>query len=194
MSAGVFMIKWISRRLLLIIIPIIIIQAQGNAFENNIEHENGWLGIELLCSNTKISIKDSISFYVKLANTGNKKLTVFYQLEWGYIAGLQMMITDEAGYKVLSEIYDDYLTIPTLIRNPSSYIALYPRHYWGVTRLDTAKNLFRKPGKYSVTVTYLSPAFESSVEEDTGVKIKDLWGRERVPIISSTVWIEVTED
>ena len=105
-----------------------------------------------------------------------------------------MMIADEAGYSVLSEIYDDYLVPPSLIFNPASYSVLFPNHYLGATRLDTAKNLFRKPGKYSVTVVYLSPAFESSVEEDTGAKIKNLWGRERVSIISPTMWIEVAGD
>ena len=105
-----------------------------------------------------------------------------------------MLVNDEAGHPVLSEIYDDHLTIPTLTFKPSSYVPLFPGHYLGATRLDTAKNLFGKPGKYSVAVSYSSPVFESSVEENTGVKIKDLWGRERASIISSTIWIEVTGD
>ena len=175
-------------------IPITTIRAQRNTLESNIEHEPGWLDIKLSCRNTKVNIKDSITFDVKLVNIGKEKLTVFNQLEWGYMAGLQMMITDEKGYPVLSEIYDDYKTIPTLVFNSLSYISLHPGHYLGATRLDTAKNLFRKPGKYSVTIAYLSPVVERSVKEYTGTEINDLWGRERVSIISPTIWVEVTGD
>jgi len=195
MKFHIFLKMWIMCCLMLTVYkPCTIILAQTNISENKIEHGAGWLSIELSCRNTNVNIKDSITFDVKLMNIGKEKLTMFNQLEWGHWAGLQMMVTDGKGNKVFSEIYDDYLTIPTDVFKSSSYIVLYPGHYLGVTRLDTAKNLFRKPGKYSVTVTYLSPAFESSVEEDTGTEIKDLWGRERVPIASSTVWVEVTED
>ena len=195
MKFHILLKRWIIYCLLLTVYePGTIILAQTNIRENKVEHDPGWLGIELSFRNTNVNIKDSITFDVKLVNIGKEKLTIFNQLEWGHWAGLLMMITDEKGYEVLSEIYDDYLTIPTDVFKSSSYIALYPGHYLGVTRLDTAKNLFRKPGKYSVTVTYLSPAFESSVEEDTGAEIKDLWGRERVRIAPSTVWIEVTGD
>jgi len=195
MNICVFLTRWILCCLLLVIImPSTILMAQRNILENSVKYESGWLGIELSCSNTKVSIKDSITFDVKLINIGKKSLTIFNQLEWGYMAGLRMMIADEADVPVLSEVYDDYLTIPTLIFSPSSYVTLHPNHYLGTTRLDTAKNLFKNPGKYSVTVAYSSPAFESSVVKDTGMEIKDLWGRERVTITSSTIWIEVIGD
>ena len=69
-----FLIRWVLCCLLLIaFVPNIVILAQSNTYE----HESGWLGIELSCDNTTVSIKDSIAFDVKLINIGKEKLTVF---------------------------------------------------------------------------------------------------------------------
>lgn len=153
------------------------------------ENESVQLDIELSCSNTRISINDEAAFDVKLINKGKEKLTVSAVLQWSYYT-LMMIVRDETG-KLMSSS-DVFFYFPPPPHDTSVYISLFPNHYFGATLFEPAVNLFEKPGKYYVSVAYISLISENHTEERFG--IKNLWGRERNPITSNVIGpIEITK-
>ena len=191
MKIRIFLMKQTLCCLFLLIIGLAVVSlAYSNTFGNDTGYESGQLDVALSFHNPQIGINDSVVFDIKLINKGKEKLTVVNRLELGYFSGVLLVANDETGKTVFSEIY--YCLPPPPPLETSRYISLFPDHYLGATLDDTAANLFVRPGKYSVFAVYVGPVYGSSAKEYVG--INNLWGRERVPIISSTVWIEVTGD
>ena len=189
MKIRTLLTRWVLCCLLLVVPMLhILVVAQKISFKNNIKSESEQLVIELLCSSAKVNIKDQIAFDVKLINKGKEKLSINNTVELSYHT-LMLAVKDETGNLVLS---DEFWYLPPPSYGTASYISLFPNHYYGATLLEPAVNLFKKPGKYYVFAVYLSPVSENNVEEYFG--IKNLWGRERNPIESSPVWIEVIGD
>ena len=188
MNTHTFLIRWILYCVLLVIImPSIIMPAQKNTHELSTEHESEQLSIELSFHRTKTSIKDWFTFDIKLINNGKEKLTVAHRLSFGYFAGLLLVAKDQTGEIVPSDVY---FHIPPPRHGSSSYVPLFPNHYLGATLREKAVDVFVKPGRYDVFAVYVNYTSESYAEERFGVK--KLWGRERLPIESSPVRIEVT--
>lgn len=168
---------------------ILLLQAQKITFANNIESEfEQQLVLELSCNSAKVRINDPVAFDVKLINKGKERLTVKNNLEWGYWTGLILVVKDVTGEQIPSEVFLSYHPPPSL--NSSSYISLFPNHYLGATLWEPALDFFKKPGKYFVFAVYLNYDSESDTEEYFG--IKNLWGRERNPIESPAIFVEVT--
>ena len=192
MRAHAWGTKWnLCSILLVITMPDMIMFAQENIRKCDNEHGSSQLGIELSFSKSKASIKDRIIFDVKLINEGKDKITVSNKLELGYAAGLLLIISDEVGHSVSSSS-KIYYFIPPPPRDSSSYISLFPSHYYGATLWSKSEDLFVKPGKYSVFAAYWNNQTENYAEER--FRVKDLWGVACPPIESLPVWIEITGD
>jgi hypothetical protein len=80
------------------------------------------------------------------------------------------------------------MVVHSVLGNPESYVVLLPDHFLGIDRKDSSKNLFRKPGSYSLFVEYQSP-----VPERYG-KTPNFWGREKGSIRSAPIRLEVVRE
>lgn len=89
------------------------------------------------------------------------------------------------GRPVQPQEHDDDMVVPSVLGNPEYYVVLFPDHFLGVERKDSANNLFPKPGMYSLYVEYQSPV------PDRYGKSSNFWGREKGPIRSAPIQIEV---
>jgi hypothetical protein len=146
--------------------------------------------LRLVVSSTKERIRQSEPFVleVKLVNTSSENLSVFGQLLWGHAGGLTVHVSDQNGQPVHAEQHDDDTLIPSVLGNPEAYVVLLPDHLLGIERKDSPKNLFHKPGLYSLFVEYQSPV------PARYAKTPNFWGRENGSIRSATIHVQVTKE
>lgn len=152
---------------------------------SNVVPKGGALKLVVNSSKQRVMVNDSFILEVKLVSIGSERVSLFGQLLWGYAGGLTLHVTDQEGKAVEAEQHDEDMLVPSVLGNPESYVVLLPNHSLGVERKDSPKNLFRKPGVYTLYVEYQSPV---SVRY---AKTPNFWGREKGPIRSGPVRIEV---
>jgi hypothetical protein len=97
-------------------------------------------------------------------------------------------VSDNRGQSVAAEHYDDDILIPSALGALESYVILFPDHFLGIERKDTPKNLFSKPGIYTLFVEYMSP-----VPARYG-RGPNFWSREKGLVRSVPIQIEVTKE
>lgn len=139
-------------------------------------------------SNERIRQNESFVLEVKLVNTSSEDVSVFGQLLWGHAGGLTVHVSDQNGQPVDAEQHDDDVLIPSVLGNPEAYVVLLPNHLLGIERKDSPKNLFRKPGLYSLFVEYQSPV------PARYAKTPNFWGRENGSIRSGAIHIQVIKE
>jgi hypothetical protein len=146
--------------------------------------------LRLVVSSSKERIRQNESFVleVKLVNTSSENVSVFGQLLWGHAGGLTVHVSDQNGQPVDAEQHDDDMLIPSVLGNPEAYVVLLPDHLLGIERKDLPKNLFRKPGLYSLFVEYQSPV------PSRYAKTPNFWGRESGSIRSAAIHIQVIKE
>ena len=146
--------------------------------------------LQLIIASSKERLRQNESFVleVKLVNKSGEKVSVFGQLLWGHAGGLTVHVSDQSGQPVDAEEHDDDMLVPSALGNPEAYVVLLPDHLLGIERKDSPKNLFRKPGSYSLFVEYQSPV------PARYAKTPNFWGRENGSIRSATIHVQVTKD
>jgi uncharacterized protein YcfL len=132
-----------------------------------------------------LSIDDHLSIEARLANDTSENVTVYGQILWGQRAGVTLHILDSRGSKVEAQELDDDIVIPSHLSDPSSYVTLAPNHFFGTVRNDTAKNLFRQSGVYTIYAEYRSPVPASYLSGRT------FWARENGVVRSPSVQIRI---
>jgi hypothetical protein len=146
--------------------------------------------LRLVVSSSKERIRQNESFVleVKLVNTSSENVSLFGQLLWGHAGGLTVHVSDQNGQVVEAEQHDDDMLVPSVLGNPESYVVLLPDHLLGIERKDSPKNLFHKPGVYSLFVEYQSPV------PARYAKTPNFWGRESGSVRSAVIHIQVTKE
>ena len=160
--------------------------AQEPGSKMNDVPDGGLLKLVITSSKQRVTQRESFVLEAKLVNVGSEGVSLFGQLLWGYAGGLTIHVADQSGRPVEAEQRDDDMVVPSVLGNPESYVVLLPNHFLGVDRKDSPKNLFRKPGVYSLFVQYQSPVPERYA------KTANFWGREKGSIRSAPIRIEVT--
>lgn len=160
----------------------------GAAAQQRGSKMNDGTSLKLVMTSSKQRVTQNESFVLetRLVNIGEERVSVFGQLLWGYGGGLTLHVADQSGRPVEAEQHDDDMVVPSVLGNPESYVVLLPNHFLGVDRKDSPKNLFRRPGVYSLFVEYQSPVAERYA------KTPNFWGREKGSIRSAPIRIEVT--
>ena len=143
------------------------------------------LKLVLTISRQQLKPDEDLGLSAKLVNVGQDPLSIFSDLLWGYAGGLTIHISDSHGHPVQPQQHDDDMVVPSVLGNPEYYASLFPDHFLGVERKDSARNLFPKPGSYSVYVEYRSPVLGRYA------KAPNFWGREKGTIRSTPIHIEV---
>jgi len=141
------------------------------------------LTVEVRPDRHEYALSDQIRLDVVLRNNGDKPLTVFGQLGWGFGAGLVLSIVDEQGRRVEPESLDHDELPPSATTNEKDLVRLYPNHFLGVGRTDSVKELFVGRGKFRVVVEYLSPL--------AGAEAAGVWTSKHPPVRSKTVEVVV---
>jgi uncharacterized protein YcfL len=159
--------------------------AQRSTKRNEVVDQTS-LRLVVTSSTVRLAQSDPLNLEVKLVNVGSEKVSIFGRLLWGYAGGLTIHVSDESGRPVEAEQHDDDMVSPSLLGNPDSYVVLLPDHFLGVDRKDSPRNLFRKPGSYSLFIEYLSPIPERYS------KTPNFWGREKGVVRSAPIHIQVT--
>ncbi|HYG99311.1 MAG TPA: hypothetical protein VD837_09285, partial [Terriglobales bacterium] len=136
---------------------IFIILMLATAMSINAQQRQGPLTVEVAADHQAYVLGDPMRLAVRLRNVGSESVWIYKELLWGLRGGLVLEITDASGRKVEPEQLDDDGVVPTTLTNASSFLELPPDYEWGVVRHDKTRNLFRKPGRYSIRVKYRSP-------------------------------------
>ena len=163
------------------------------------------LKIKISCDKSEVSINDSITFDVIIINSpvddDYRGISVFNPVKLGSNGGLTITVTGPEGKEIFpKEETEDQLVQP-VIDDSWQYSTLQTNHYWGTIYKDSAKNIFRSPGKYFVYAEYLSPVMKDEMkkpkypygDEYTYDPNWNFWGREIGPIRSAPLEITVTE-
>jgi hypothetical protein len=159
--------------------------AQQTRAETKAGPDGPSLKLVITSSRRQVELNGSFDLEAKLVNVGAEPVSLFGQLLWGYHGGLTIHVWDQRGKPVEAGQYDEDMVVPTVLGNPESYVVLLPDHFLGISRKESSRNLFRKPGVYWLFVEYRSPVPERYA------KTPAFWGRAEGSIRSSTIRVEV---
>jgi len=144
------------------------------------------LVVELSVPRQTFALGDDISITAKVCNWGSEPLSIYRHLLWGYRGGLILEINDASGHKVEPEQLDEDSVIPSTLSDPKSFLEILPDYEWGVVRRDKIRNLFGKPGRYTVRLKYLSP-----VPKKYFAGGGEPWATEDGPVLSDPITVGV---
>jgi len=153
------------------------------------------LQIEISCNKPEVSLTDIVTFDVKVFNLPIDEkiedISIFNPLKLGTGGGLTITVVGSKGSEIFPKEENDKQSAPPVIDGSWPYFILLAYHHIGAIYEDSARNIFRNPGKYYVFAEYLSPATETDIKKygDT----QNYWGREIGPIRSASLEINVTE-
>ena len=148
--------------------------------------EEAILTATLMSDRTNYSLADDIRLDARVTNAGKSPLTVYGKLLWGYAGGLVLHVTDTSNKEVPAKVLDDGMIVPSTLKKLKSFVVLSPGHYLGTTRVDRLNELVTKPGIYFIQVEYISP-----VPRQFG-QGPDFWNREKPPVWSNKIQVQVT--
>jgi hypothetical protein len=153
------------------------------------------LQIEISCNESKVAINNLIVFDIKILNFPvddyYQDITIFNPLKLGTAGGLTITVVGSEKSEIFPKEEVEEQAIKPAIDISRPYFALFADHYLGARYKDSAKNIFRNPGKYFVFAEYLSPVTENDMRKHGDPK--NFWGREIGPIRSAPLEIIVTE-
>lgn len=158
---------------------------QEKTERGNIEQAARTLELFLESPQRKYRRKDQFKLKVMLKNSGERYVYIFGTLDWGHSSSLMFYIRDASGKEIEPLLYPDSQTYGSPA-DTSAFVKLGPDHFLGTTYYAPVRfmNLTR-PGRYAVFVEYNSPF---STKE---IKLSPFWGKEKGPLRSNVVWIEV---
>jgi hypothetical protein len=137
------------------------------------------------------SLRDAVKLNASLQNTGDTRVYVDRRMFWtGYAGGLLLEIKDEKGNPVPARLLSDALMPPPREKDASILIPLDQGYFYGTSVNLLVADVFKKPGKYSIRVTYKSWLSKEFVPRELR-KLPALWA-DSPEIVSEPVWIEVT--
>jgi hypothetical protein len=144
-------------------------------------------GLELIvvAPQRRYKLSEKITLPVMLFNSGKDDIYVFGTLGWGHSASLLLHVRDSSGKEIEPVGVPDDQT--QFIKDDKSILVkLVPNHFLGTNFFAPLEVLnLNRPGRYVVFAEYKSPLSLSDVE------LRPFWGKERGPINSNRVSIEV---
>lgn len=143
------------------------------------------LELVLVAPKLRLRRTDQLRFMVTLTNSSANDLYVLGAMEWGYSASLRLHVSDARGKEIAPLAVPDDITRVRL-EDKTAFVKLLPNHFLG-TNFFAPLNLLNldKPGRYGIVVEYSPPV---SAEE---VSVSPFWGKEKGPLKSNVLWIEV---
>ena len=131
---------------------------------------------------------ESISFRADIENQSRSPIIMYGDLGWGLLGGFALRIEDEAARVVQPRLLDDYMIIPSTLKDERHYVTLFEGHFIGTARTDQAFDLFPSSGKYKVWVVYRSP-----VPHKLSLFEESFLSRERGNVTSSALTLTVLD-
>jgi len=145
------------------------------------------LAVSIRPVQSSYSIKEKLSFEIRLENVGNESLLLWRSWAWG--AGrTDVRVIDNNGKDVMTTFLADQL--PPMPRT-EDFIELRPTEFFGIRLAEDAAHFVNAPGTYDFMVEHTVPLTEHDIRKY--VKLPDLpvWGRERGTIASNKIRIEI---
>ena len=143
------------------------------------------LRISVIPTKTQYRTSEHIKFHVIVENLRHEEIYILNTLWFGHFGSMDLHVLD-ASSREIPPIGPSHAMVTERPVEPSRIVRLEYDHFLGTEFVSPLSLLnVRRPGKYGVYVEYLSPVNE------TEVSVKPFWGREKGPIRSPVVWIEV---
>jgi hypothetical protein len=144
----------------------------------------------LVIDRTRYSLEDEMILDVGILNNGRKPMYVYSKNGWGF-NGFMLEFTDEAGRFVDPEFIDHVPPPPeTKLNDPSLFVGLETDEFFGMRGYAKLKGFLKSPGKYTLRVSYESPA--SCGLYGPKVRALPILWRHDPNIISNSVSFEIT--
>lgn len=103
------------------------------------------------------SLGDTVRLNLSLQNAGEGTVYVDRRMYWGgYGGGLKLVISDEQGKPVPRRMLNDALMPPPKEGDASILIRLEKGYFYGTGLELSVREIFPKPGRYSIRVIYKS--------------------------------------
>jgi hypothetical protein len=143
------------------------------------------LQLVLVAPKLKLRRTDQLNFLVTLTNSSQNDLYVLGAMEWGPSASLLFYLSDARGKEIEPLGVPDDIT-RVVLDDKTAFVKLRPNHFLG-THFFAPLNILNldKPGRYALVVEYSPPL------SATEVSVSPFWGKEKGPLRSNVLWIEV---
>lgn len=160
-------------------------RAQQRKAETIVEQKAHGLELSLAVDKRRYKPTDELKLQVMLINPTSKSVYVFRTLDWGVSASLSLHLRDASGKRIEPEFAPDAQTYDSP-DDKTAFVKLNPDHFLGANFPASIKFLnLTRPGKYSISVEYMSPFSTAEVE------LKPFLGKDNGSLRSNVVWIEV---
>jgi hypothetical protein len=142
------------------------------------------LKIELRSQSQQVHLLDTLVLSV-IFRSPEGDITLWNAMGWGSAAGLSLMIEDQAGHKINTDLISLYNPLPPDPTGRASLLSVHGHIFAGFESQIPVKMLFSRPGKYRLKCSYLVPLPRGYFKETT------IWGREDGRIQSAEISITV---
>ena len=140
----------------------------------------------------KYSLSNSVKLNAALQNTGDSPIYVDRRMFWtGFGGGLELEIRDQQGKHLPARILSDAIMPPPKEGDTSILVRLDEGFFYGTSVNLLVKDLFPRPGRYSIRVIYKSWLRREFVAPQLR-DLPALWA-DTPQIPSAPIWIEVTQ-
>lgn len=156
----------------------------GGAVSAGEQNQNLELNARISSENVRLQEQVEICAWLRNGNQ-LRPMTLFGELGWGFSGGLLLKVRNEQGEEVNAKLFDDDQIIPGELGNSEAFVTLQPNHFLGTCRFDLAEDLFRAPGSYILSVTYVSPVPQKYAKGSNFI------GMESGPFESNIVHVKV---
>lgn len=149
------------------------------------------LSLVIWTDRPKYSRRGGLTLNASLQNNGDERVYVDRRMFWtGFGGGLDLEIRDAMGKRVPSQLLSDAIMPPPKEGDTSILVPLDAGFFYGTSVNIKVGDFFKKPGRYSIRVTYKSWLRKEFVVP----QLRDLpavWA-DAPAIASEPIWIEIT--
>ena len=143
------------------------------------------LRVSIVPKKLQYRLSDQLRVRAMVENLRFEDVYILNTMEFGHFGSFTLHVLDSSGREIQPAV--GFHALPTSLPvDDSQLVRLQYGHFLGsefFARLDLLR--VRRPGRYGIFVEYQSPIRESDVS------VKPFWGREKGPIKSDVVWIQV---
>ncbi len=173
-------------------ISLIVISFEGHSGRAQLAQERTVVnqtseGLQLIvvAPQRRYKLSEKITLPVMLLNSGKEDIYIFGTLGWGHSASLLLHVRDSSGKEIEPiGVPDDQIQFTK--DDNSVFVKLVPNHFLGTNFFAPLEVLnMNRPGRYVVFAEYNSPLLLSDVH------LRPFWSKERGPVNSNHVLIEV---
>lgn len=138
----------------------------------------------------KYSLGDNIKISASLVNAGDSDIYIDRRMLWtGLGGGLALYVADDHGNQVPTHVLSDAMMPPPPPNDTSVLVRLEPGFFYGTSIGLILRGFIKKPGRYSIRVTYQSMLPKDSVASEFR-ELPALWN-DTPSISSKPIWIDV---